>query len=818
MACCGCFRKLKPRYKRHVEDIFPSSPDEGIVSSQMEKLTYYSLSAPEKLDRIGAYLAKRVKHDLARRRYGYVYIAMQALDELLSECHARTLNLFVESFLRIVQHLSETTLPDLQMQAVKSFVQFSKIEEVVPSYHRRYDFFVSKFSSMCFNGSDDLNLRKRLRLSGLQGLQGVIRKAVSDDLSVNIWEPGHIGKICPSLIFNMHEGVDWSNRDTSTVESIQAAVLDDSTPAGLAETCLRNLLGKASFGNIKSVLVPILNHLDANSLWVPNTFTTHLFQIIMFSIQGQYCYLVIQSLIEKLNGQQQQPQRSSMSLKISVVKVIEAAMPLAAGSIMGPSVLEIFHLLLQKLRIATDSLIGMAKASEQAECEQYCDAVVCALGTFVGLLPDYQKTEVMTFLVSKLPFHEPTELYSESRSSQSPDPTIQSLPSEEAEKMNRLTLVKCLGQAAAAYRPHTLSSTLPLSLFDPLIRLLLDSDPEIRLQVHRVVQKLVDHNGNLENVSIGVSWDSLQELGLKADQASKQDVLFMKKNGNHLYWTLYVYGQLTTNTPQHYAILCKTLIVLCLSLGADLVIVESLRVILGLQDLSCSASSHMSAELRCCIHAMAATFMHFVAKWTGNRNLLDMTDMVIGRRERNASYLLSKNLFNIENAVAAKIPSVEDLLNLSDKLLFERQSISDTLTGIGHEAAHLSVPLERKRRKEDSLRHKTSVSPKDKDSVVSSSEVGRDDISVQALDMRKSEEITFESLKKILALKKDQDDAADHLPVAMTYEEMVAQGNAQGQRFKNRLNEMLDIGLTIDAPDFGPMENWTATDSELYAY
>ena len=46
------------------------------------------------------------------------------------------------------------------------------------------------------------------------------------------------------------------------------------------------------------------------------------------------------------------------------------------------------------------------------------------------------------------------------------------------------------------------------------------------------------------------------------------------------------------------------------------------------------------------------------------------------------------------------------------------------------------------------------------------------------------------------ALKKDQDDAADHLPVAMTYEEMVAQGNAQGQRFKNRLNEMLDIGLT----------------------
>ena len=32
---------------------------------------------------------------------------------------------------------------------------------------------------------------------------------------------------------------------------------------------------------------------------------------------------------------------------------------------LGPSVLEIFHLLLQKLRIATDSLIGMAKVENQ---------------------------------------------------------------------------------------------------------------------------------------------------------------------------------------------------------------------------------------------------------------------------------------------------------------------------------------------------------------------------------------------------------------------------------------------------------------------
>lgn len=36
----------------------------------MEKLTFYAVSAPEKLDRIGAYLAERLSRDVVRHRYG----------------------------------------------------------------------------------------------------------------------------------------------------------------------------------------------------------------------------------------------------------------------------------------------------------------------------------------------------------------------------------------------------------------------------------------------------------------------------------------------------------------------------------------------------------------------------------------------------------------------------------------------------------------------------------------------------------------------------------------------------------------------------
>ena len=44
---------------------------------------------------------------------------------------------------------------------VVQFVKFANIEEDTPSYHRRYDFFVSKFSSMCHNSDRSAATRSR---------------------------------------------------------------------------------------------------------------------------------------------------------------------------------------------------------------------------------------------------------------------------------------------------------------------------------------------------------------------------------------------------------------------------------------------------------------------------------------------------------------------------------------------------------------------------------------------------------------------------------------------------------------------------------
>lgn len=86
-------------------------------------------------------------------------------------------------------------------------MRFANIEEDTPSYHRRYDFFISKFSSMCHGSHEDVQLRDSIRVAGIRGLQGVIRKTVSDDLVENIWDKQHMEKIVPSLLFNMQSMV-----------------------------------------------------------------------------------------------------------------------------------------------------------------------------------------------------------------------------------------------------------------------------------------------------------------------------------------------------------------------------------------------------------------------------------------------------------------------------------------------------------------------------------------------------------------------------------------------------------------------------------
>lgn len=63
------------------------------------------------------------------------------------------------------------------------FVKFANIEEDTPSYHLRYDFFVSKFASLCHNSHDEVDLRNSLRIAGLRGIQVAPTSTFIDETS-----------------------------------------------------------------------------------------------------------------------------------------------------------------------------------------------------------------------------------------------------------------------------------------------------------------------------------------------------------------------------------------------------------------------------------------------------------------------------------------------------------------------------------------------------------------------------------------------------------------------------------------------------------
>lgn len=265
----------------------------------------------------------------------------------------------------------------MQLLGTQSFVKFASIEEDTPSYHRRYDFFVSKFASMSHNGDTDDSKRNQLRMAGLNGLKGVIRKTVSDDLQANIWDETHMDKIVPSLLYNMQ-----------------------SQPNHIAEECLRELLRRATFGHIRSVIRPVLKHIDSHDLWKltqeSDHFSVEIFKIIMYSIQTQHSYAVIQILMDHLDDTIRAKAASKdQQIKIGIVSVLSSIIAIAAAESIGPSVLEIINSLLEHLRTSLNTY-GKREV-------QFQEAVMDTLAEFASNLPDYQKTEILFFIKSRAP-------------------------------------------------------------------------------------------------------------------------------------------------------------------------------------------------------------------------------------------------------------------------------------------------------------------------------------------------------------------------------------------------------------------------------
>ncbi|XP_017027908.1 protein EFR3 homolog cmp44E isoform X1 [Drosophila kikkawai] len=635
--CCGCCSALRPRYKRLVDNIFPVNPEDGLVKSNMEKLTFYSLSSPDKLDRIGEYLYQKATKDINRKRYKLAEIAMEAMDLLLQACHAQTtLNLFVESFLRMVQKLLEDSNPNLKIMATNSFVKFANINEDTPSYHRRYDFFISKFSSMCH--SDAASLRDSLRLAGIKGLQGVIRKTVSDDLVENIWEAQHMEKIVPSLLFNMQSG------DLTPVEDAT-----NVTPPALAEEVLRELVGRASFGHIRSVLKPLLTHLDRHELWVPNTFAIHTFRIVMISIQPQYSYTVVETLMQHLDNNFKSSPKTRTSLAVVLSKIIA----IAAGESVGPSALDIINNLLTHLRTSVSTTSEITP-----EESQYQEALINALGEFANHHPDYQKIEIMLFIMNTVP-----DLSKKSKGDQ----------------MLQNILLKSLLKVGTQYSTVSFEKAFPASFLQPLLKMARAPHDPTRMVVMQIFQALLDRHQN-EKVLSSVSVKPYPALS--QEPPSRSDIIFTHKYGANIMQAL-IDSMALSDRVDALSSSYNTAALLIVEMSCNETVQEFLLFILGIQQVA-STTETLGTVHKCNLHIIAIGLLVLISRVSGINNLLDYAQKIVDARREEASHYLPPLLEPKKMANKS--------LNLSlPHLAIDKLALGECLQNAGMDAQRLNT-------------------------------------------------------------------------------------------------------------------------------
>uniref|UniRef100_T1E5V8 Protein EFR3 homolog A n=1 Tax=Crotalus horridus TaxID=35024 RepID=T1E5V8_CROHD len=781
---CCCCAALRPRYKRLVDNIFPEDPKDGLVKSDMEKLTFYAVSAPEKLDRIGAYLAERLSRDVIRHRYGYVFIAMEALDQLLMACHSQSIKPFVESFLHMVAKLLESGDPKLQVLGTNSFVKFANIEEDTPSYHRRYDFFVSRFSAMCHSCHDDPEIRNEIRIAGIRGIQGVVRKTVNDELRATIWEPQHMDKIVPSLLFNMQKTEDLDGRIGPPASPSGEK---EENPAVLAENCFRELLGRATYGNMSNAVRPVFAHLGHHKLWDPNEFAVHCFKIIMYSIQAQYSHNVIQEILAHLDS----CRRDSPRVRAGIIQVLLEAVAIAAKGSIGPTVLEVFNTLLKHLSLSVDFELGSGRdphgsaaptaPSKENDERIVQNAIIQTIGFFGSNLPDYQRSEIMMFIMGKVPVF---------------GVTSQTLDTSELGDLGtrriQIMLLRSLLMVTSGYNAKSIASVLSAPFLDPLLSTSLMEDCELRQLVLEILHNLIDRHDNRAKLRGIRIIPDVSDLKIKRDKISRQDVSFMKKHGQQLYRHVYLGCKEDDNVHKNFELLYTSLALITIELANEEVVTDLIRLAIALQDIAILNEDNLPMFHRCSIMGLVAAYLNFLSQMIAVPAFCQHVSKVIETRTVEAPYFLPET--NLREKC-----SIPPNFGKDDKsLFFLTHKIVESLGGSGYSVERLSVPYVPQVTDEDRLSRRKSIVDTVSIQVDILPGTGAED------KVNSTEEITFEALKKAIDNTglEEQEKEKRRLVIEKfqkaPFEEIAAQCETKANLLHDRLAQILE--LTIRPP------------------
>jgi hypothetical protein len=659
-----CFAPVRPIYKKNVDDIFPSSPQDGIVNNKLDSLIYYVTTNPEKFDRIGEYLRQRIARHVYRGRKQLVFIGMQAMDRLLLNS-TQHLSLFIDSFLDTIQELLESSDPDYQVKASLSFEQFSKIQEDAPSYHRAYDFFIAKFSQMSHS------LDVSLRISGLQGLMSVLRKTMNEELAQNIWEQQHMGKIVPSLLINLDErpNVNELKHDESNgIENMDRI----TSPGRHADQILRELVRSASDSHLKIIISQVLAHIDSHQMWDGDKQerTFYIFQAVAYSMQVDSSHILIQSMLSHLQYE------NSIAMKCNIAAVLCKIIGIGVDDTrFGLAVIEITSTLLKNLCSKLTKSLSMDKLAfpEDDSSEaldkgrlvlKYQTLLLSCIGQYTGKMPDFQKQETMMSILSKIPSASNLQnirVY-ESLYSRDPDQHI---------------LMKAFFVVAEKSCGELFSSSFNFQILYSLLDLLhAQEDHDVRFAILQSIQVLVDPNRNFDKlVSSGLTMNP-SNIGIAASALKSYHHAFAKKDLTITFNSLSSMLSKSFNTKEFLELMYITVVIITVEMRS---IEKTAGILLNfieeIQNAAIKRNS-LTTDYRFGLHALAISLLAFLVYLVPSIVDIDThLQNIINARSSKANHLLPP----VQESYSLGLNPDE----LDDDLLIVPDLIKDALKGAG---------------------------------------------------------------------------------------------------------------------------------------
>ncbi|KAM7379815.1 hypothetical protein PAMP_005337 [Pampus punctatissimus] len=420
------------------------------------------------------------------------------------------------------------------------------------------------------------------------------------------------------------------------------------------------------------------SHLDNHHLWDPNEFAVSCFRIIMYSIQAQHSHHVIQQVLNHLDTNNKNTPR----VRAGIVQV-----------------------LLETVAIAAKGSVGF----------------------FGGNLPDYQRAEVMMFIMGKVPVYG------------TPCHTLDTVKiGHQGTKRIQTMLLSSLIMVTSGFKSKSMAAALPPPFLDPLFSISLMEDSELRQLVLEILHNIIDRHDNRAKLRGIRIIPNVAALKIKREKISKQDVAFMKKHGQQLYRHIYLGCKEEDNVHKNFELLFTTLAILTIELANEEVVIDLIRLAVALQDMALANEENMPMFIRCGIMALVAAYLNFLSQMIANPPFCQHVSKVIELRNLDTPYLLPEHIFR------DKCLLPESLDKEDRPLYFQTADMAECLAGPGYNAERLSIPYVPQVTDEDRLTRRKSF--------VDTISLQVDILSNSLPDKSQlAEEITFETLKKAIA-------------------------------------------------------------------